>query len=272
MADIAPSARFAELRQEVELLRTELSMVVLERDDLVLRQCKNIEMNYWLAFADLIYKFQTAENDYLRLKRKFELIQANINRQEKVSLRKVDARLDIEMEEYDRKVQQVIEEMNRAVERNSQLVSISEDTDKAVKRLYRKVVRMLHPDLHPGQPEAHKKLFESAVRYYETANIEGLEMVAKMVESDDDINLDDEDAITLLEQEKTQLIEMIRKVQKEIDLIKQKVPYILKVFVEDEQKQEAKKAEFRDAIQQYHEYSEVLQYRIDKLMERQEHE
>ncbi|MBQ4361003.1 MAG: hypothetical protein II767_12195, partial [Proteobacteria bacterium] len=65
MADIVPSELFAELKQEVELLRTELSMVVLERDDLVFKQCKNIEMHYWLVFADLIYKYQTAENNYL---------------------------------------------------------------------------------------------------------------------------------------------------------------------------------------------------------------
>lgn len=270
MADIAPSALFAKLKQEVELLRTELAMVVLERDDLVLRKCKNIEMQYWLIFADLIYKFQTAENDYLRLKRKLELLQAKVNRQEKVDIKKIEEHLDIEMAEYDRKVQQVIEDTNRAIERSAHMVEISEDTDKAVKKLYRKVVRLLHPDLHPDQPAQHKLLFESAVQYYETANLEGLEMISKMVESDEVIHLEDKDAMKRLENEKAQLLEMIKKVQNEIAKIKQKVPYTLLVFLEDEQKQKAKKEEFKEAIRQYHEYSEVLQFRIDKLMEKSE--
>lgn len=271
MADIVPSELFAELKQEVELLRTELSMVVLERDDLVFKQCKNIEMHYWLVFADLIYKYQTAENNYLRLKRKFEMIQAHINRQEKINITKIENHLNIEMREYDLKAEKAIEEMKRAVERNSRMVTLSEDTDKTVKKLYRKVVRLLHPDLHPDQPEQHKLLFESAVKYYETANIEGLEMITKMVENGEETFLSgNEDAIERLKNEKAQLLTMIKKVQAEIIKIKQEVPYKLIVFLEDEQKQEAKKEEFREAIRQYQEYASVLQYRIDKLMENNE--
>lgn len=44
---------FEVLKKEVEKLRTELSMLFLERDDLLYQECKNIEMAYMLAIVAL---------------------------------------------------------------------------------------------------------------------------------------------------------------------------------------------------------------------------
>ena len=51
---------FQKLKEEVDKLRTELSMLVLERDELRLVECKNIEMIYMLELGSLEYKiFET---------------------------------------------------------------------------------------------------------------------------------------------------------------------------------------------------------------------
>ena len=47
---------FESLKSEVERLRTELSMLVLERDELLFVECKNIETVYMLAIGVLEYK------------------------------------------------------------------------------------------------------------------------------------------------------------------------------------------------------------------------
>jgi len=77
---------FEKLKTEVEKLRTELSMFVLERDNLLYQECKNIEMAYMLSVGALEYKAYEIECAILRLKRKVELIQAKKNRQENCSL------------------------------------------------------------------------------------------------------------------------------------------------------------------------------------------
>lgn len=66
---------FQKLKDRVEALRTELSMVMLERDELRFVICKNIEAEYMITLGGLEYKVYEAQCVVLRLKRKVELIQ-----------------------------------------------------------------------------------------------------------------------------------------------------------------------------------------------------
>lgn len=74
---------FEKLKSEVEKKRTELSMLLLERDELQFVICKNIETEYMLKLGSIEYKAYEAQCAALRLKRKIDLIQAKKNRQEK---------------------------------------------------------------------------------------------------------------------------------------------------------------------------------------------
>ena len=104
------------LRQEIEKLRTELSMLVSERDTLLYAECKNLEMQYMLTFGALehnIYKTQCAVS---RARRKLELIRAKRNRQEKILLAAIEAQLDREFAAYQQQMKEQIEKMNRAIQ------------------------------------------------------------------------------------------------------------------------------------------------------------
>ena len=48
-------SNFDKLSAEVDTLRTELSMLVLERDTLLHQECRNIEMAYMLSVGALEY-------------------------------------------------------------------------------------------------------------------------------------------------------------------------------------------------------------------------
>ena len=67
---------FEKLKSEVEKKRTELSMLLLERDELQFVICKNIETEYMLKLGSIEYKAYEAQCAALRLKRKIDLIQA----------------------------------------------------------------------------------------------------------------------------------------------------------------------------------------------------
>ena len=64
------------LQEEIEKLRTEWSMLLLERDELTYTICKNIETKYMLLFGGLEYKALALDWEYRCLRRKIELIQA----------------------------------------------------------------------------------------------------------------------------------------------------------------------------------------------------
>ena len=67
---------FEKLKTEVDKLRSELQMLVLERDEILYVECRNIETAYLLAFGSLEYKAYEIQCAILRLKRKIEIIQA----------------------------------------------------------------------------------------------------------------------------------------------------------------------------------------------------
>ncbi|NLK70995.1 MAG: hypothetical protein GX286_06110, partial [Clostridiales bacterium] len=89
-----------ELKKEVEKMRIELSMLLLERDELQFVICKNIETEYMLKLGSIEYKAYEAQCAALRLKRKIELIQAKKNRQEKIIISAIEETLDSEFAEY----------------------------------------------------------------------------------------------------------------------------------------------------------------------------
>ena len=59
---------FEKLKSEVEKMRTELSMLLLERDELQFVICKNIETEYMLKLGSIEYKAYETQCAALRLK------------------------------------------------------------------------------------------------------------------------------------------------------------------------------------------------------------
>ena len=119
---------YVTLKAEVEKLRTEISMLLLERDELRLVVCKNIETAYMLALGSLEYKAFELHCEVLRLKRKIDLIQAKKNRQEKVVLSAIDQQLDEEFAEYQRQLDEQINKMNKALDHSKGRVLSEEET------------------------------------------------------------------------------------------------------------------------------------------------
>ncbi|MCD8008858.1 MAG: hypothetical protein LUF68_08020, partial [Clostridiales bacterium] len=98
---------YDELKTEIQHLCDELSAAILEQDDLLLQQCKNIEAAYMLRFGGLEYAVYEAECQCLRYKRKLELVITKRNRQEKIDIQALEQVLAREFEEYQNRLEQV---------------------------------------------------------------------------------------------------------------------------------------------------------------------
>ena len=101
---------FEELKNGVEKMRTEASMLLLERDELQFVICKNIETKYMLELGAIEYRAYQAQCKALRLKRKIDLIQAKKNRQEKINLSVIEMVLDEEFAEYQKQLEEQVVE------------------------------------------------------------------------------------------------------------------------------------------------------------------
>lgn len=255
---------FEHLKNEVEKLRTELSMLVLERDELRFDECRNLEMVYMLKFGSLEYRAYKAQCTMLRLKRKIDLIQARRNRQEKVILSHLESILDMEFAEYQDVLNEKIEDMNRAI-RRSRCEVLSMKETKELKKLYRKIVKVLHPDLNPDITPAQKELFYNAVLAYENGDLQTLRLINEMV-SEPGAEEYGDNAIVGLAHESERLKKLIQGVQEEIAHIKSEFPYTMKELLKDEDKVAAYRAELEEVICQYEEAISVYEARIEEML------
>lgn len=255
---------FEKLKSEVEKMRTELSMLLLERDELQFVICKNIETEYMLKLGSIEYKAYKAQCAALRLKRKIELIQAKKNRQEKVIISAIEETLDSEFAEYQKQLNEQIDKMNDALKRSKAEVLSNED-NKKFKKLYRKIVKALHPDINPDVSEAQVQLFDNAVSAYKNGDLNTLKIIGEMV-GNSPLPEQHKDALTQLNEEKERLQNLLKVIRDSIEQIKSKYPYTMKEIIEDEEQTEQKKKEFENILSQYNELISIYKAKIEEMI------
>ncbi|MCC8073603.1 MAG: ADP-ribosylglycohydrolase family protein [Clostridiales bacterium] len=256
---------FDKLKEKVERLRTELSMLFLERDELYLVICPNIETAYMLELGALEYKAYKAQCEFLRIKRKYELIQAKINRQENVVISKIEDTLEQEFKEYKEKLDEQINKMNEAIER-SKCDVLTKEENSEIKKVYRQIVKSLHPDLNPNITKEEKQLFENAVEAYKNGDIKTIRIIGEMVSEPKMPKQPSLDAMTELKENERRLENLIASIKKNIADIKSSYPYTMKEIVEDKQKTEKRKNEIANILNQYDSGISFYQSKIDEVL------
>ena len=248
---------FEKLKSEVEKMRTELSMLLLERDELQFVICKNIETEYMLKLGSIEYKAYEAQCAALRLKRKIELIQAKKNRQEKVIISAIEETLDNEFAEYQKQLDEQIDKMNDALKRSKAEV-LSDEDNKELKKLYRKIVKALHPDINPDVSEAQVQLFDNAVSAYKSGDLGTLRIIGEMVGNNP---LPEQ-----LVEERERLQGLLKSIRDSIENIKSEYPYTMKDILEDTAKTEQKKQELEGILEQYNELISIYKAKIEEML------
>lgn len=255
---------FEKLKSEVEKMRTELSTLLLERDELQFVICKNIETEYMLKLGSIEYKAYEAQCAALRLKRKIELIQVKKNRQEKVIISALEETLDTEFAEYQKQLDEQINKMNDVFKRSEAEV-LTDEENKELKKLYRKIVKALHPDINPDVSETQVNLFDNAVQAYKNGDLGTLRIIGEMV-GNSPLPEQHKDALTQLNEEKERLQNLLKAIRDSIEQIKSEYPYTMKEIIEDEEQTEQKKKELENILSQYNELISIYKAKIEEMI------
>ena len=255
---------FEKLKSEVEKKRTELSMLLLERDELQFVICKNIETEYMLKLGSIEYKAYEAQCAALRLKRKIDLIQAKKNRQEKIIISAIEETLDEEFAEYQKQLDEQIDKVNAAIKRSKAEV-LADEENKELKKLYRKIAKALHPDINPDVSEAQVQLFDNAVSAYKSGDLGTLRIISEMV-GNNPLPEQHKDAMTQLVEERERLEGLLESIRESIENIKSEYPYTMKDILEDTKKTEQKKQELESVIEQYNELISIYKAKIEEML------
>lgn len=268
MADIIEFKGKIELKDDINALREELVRLVEERDNLIYTACPNIKMRYMLEAGYLEYKLYELSLNYQRLKRKKELIQAKVYKEEKVSVIEIDEILDKEFEKYKEDLEEKLNEVNESIKR-SEGEFLSDVESEDLKDMYRKVVKKLHPDLNPEVTEAEKELFVRAVEAYKAGDVASMKLIYVVSGADEEKKDDDTKLKTLLDmaEEKARLEKLIENIKKNMDEIKSRFPYTLKIYLDDDALMKKKQDELNESIKDYENAIKDLDEAIAKLLE-----
>ena len=175
------SPEITKLQTEVSTLEKELGKVILEQDEMINAIKPNLEAEYQKTIG---YKeLECLENEIAsrRIKRQIELLQAAINRQEEIDLDRIEQQLDDELQEWYEKVKKQYKKVKEAQDRIEGLMS---DEDSAeFKKLYRKLVFKLHPDLNPDQTEDEVNLWHRIQLAYQGGDLEEMRSLIIILKS-----------------------------------------------------------------------------------------
>ena len=215
--------------RERQTLRSEIAKLLEERDNLLYVRAPHIEAAYCLKFGEAEYKVHELRCDTMRAKRKIELIRASLNRQEPISAAAIEERLDREFYEYKERLDDWLNKINDALTR-SRGESLTKEETAEIKRLYRTIMKALHPDLNPGESDSLSRLFHNAVAAYEAGDLEALRLIASVTENRTTVA--DIPAAELTEREIRRLQTLSESLRNEIGKIESQYPFTLQPFLD----------------------------------------
>lgn len=192
------------------------------------------------------------------------MIQAKKNRQEKIKMEVIEYKLDEEFADYKRKLDEKIGEINEALSRAKCEVLSEEDT-KHLKKLYKNIVKRLHPDINPSVTDAEKELFYHATEAYKDGDLSSLQIIYDIVCTGDDIEGGNLSSKSLSDEVK-RLEELVGQIQEDINLIKSTPPYVWKTYVEDEKKKREKLKSLENDLKSFEEAVRTQEEAIVDLM------
>ena len=253
------SAEIIKLQEEILALEKELGKVILEQDEMVNAVKPNLEAEYQKKIG---YKeLECLENEITarRLKRKVEVIQAAVNRQETIAIEKVEKQLDDEFQEWYEKIDDQYQKVKEAQSRIEGLMSDEENEE--FKKLYRQLVFKLHPDLNPNQSKDEKNLWNRVQLAYQGGDLEEMRSLMIILEAQDG-TVELPSSKDILEKRKNKLTEQIRKIINKLSGMENEFPFNMADKLADKDWVSAKLEEISAQLRRWEdkrkEYNELL--------------
>ena len=264
MSDIIISPEYAKLVEEIKQLKEDIVNLYEERDELTYHICKNIETEYMSKIGILEYKLYEFQCKILRIKRKIELYQLKINRQECPNEEEIEKELEDEYKEYTEKLEKMSSELQSALTRKNWGI-LSEENSKELKKVYRKLVKKLHPDLNKEKSEKNKNLLLQVTKAYENGDLvtlKNLELLTDEIIEKEDVEIGEMEE---LKKSKIKYKIIVKELLEEIKKIKDSFPYNKKEFLKSDILVQKRKEELNDEMERNREVYKNLDEILRKI-------
>lgn len=246
------STEFTALKLRYVALKEQVANQIEIHDHLVRVVGPNIRSRYMMLVGQYEYRVFELEIEIARWKRRFTLRQAAINMGLKADYLAIEAQLDREFAEYIGRINRNIEEIKK-----SSLIfhgaKLSDKENTELRIAYLTAVKLLHPDLNPGLPDAAINLWHEIVKAYDAkdwAHVRYLASLAKEVAEGEKAFNTSHDGMSALREACGRLQERSKEVQARTDELKKHLPFTYDVLLDDEEALEKRREELKDQIRE----------------------
>jgi len=265
MNDIIINPEYDDLLSSVQQLETDLAELVYDRDRLLYHICPKLRTEYMLSIGKLEYAVFEYQCKILRIKRKIDIIQAFLNREQSYNIAEIEKQLDKEYQEYTEKLIEKQKEIENArANKSSYGKLLTEEESTELKKLYTLIVKKLHPDINPNTTEEQHCQFVDAVNAYKNANLSELRIIYLLLEKTsvtETVNSMDK-----LKTKKELLINEKNYLINEIQKIKETFPYTIKDLLQDNDKLQHKIDELSKLLTDYQEQYDNIENRLQSML------
>ena len=190
---------------------------------------------------------------------------AGVKKDEKTAESKDDSDKDSRAEEHSKEEQSKEEKENKNTEHAAE--ERNETPEEELKRLYRKIVKKLHPDMNPDATEEEKQLLQEAMSAYESGDLERLREIAEEIDDTDIAERfkDTEEDLIQLRAIRDRLLLQKKDLEYQIREIKGSFPYNMKDFLADEEKIREQQEAVRGYIRTCEQEIEKLNAHIEEM-------
>lgn len=234
----------------------EYEQLLIKRDSLK-KEATLINQEYYKQFGELLIKVYEKQVECIKLKKMISFVQTAINKNEVLNLDKLNAYIDEVMTEYRRR----LEEMREDHKKCSEARHIGDMDMIKIKKIYRDIVKKLHPDVSTlmDEDDRLKDLWVRTNESYSANDLQTLEEVYAQIQlilagmgDIGEISVSDiEDKILALKEE--------------IQEITLSLPYTLKPYITDPIIGNEKHIELEEELDKYVQYNEQLRDMLRKM-------
>lgn len=226
---------------------------------------------YMDAIGQLQYEELCLQYDIALLKLERDLLQAYINRGEKPEEKVVEMKVEETAQTFNENIhreEEKIKEAKAYISQHAEENSKQKDAEKIeLKKIYKRLVHRLHPDLHPEQTEWERELFLKVQEAYRNEDLEKLRQLEAELNAGMPFTSVESDTLEDWEERVKKLKEQIAAIEKEIKEIEKTFPFTYRDKLYDQEWIAAKKEEIRVRIEQLKAEKERLEEIVELLRE-----
>lgn len=214
---------------------------------------------YIHEFGELIAKIFQLKIECIRQKKAIALCQAALNRGNFPDLESIKNKLDKRMAKYYEELAEMVK--NNALYKN--LVYVPEAKLIKIKTIYRKIVKILHPDINPhtNKSKELKELWERANIAYRANDLEEIENVLILTKK-----AMENAGLGIIEVDIPNISDKITEIEEKIATIVNNDPYRYKELINDKLAVEEKKLNLKNELKDFKKYKKELDDVLNNML------